>query len=224
MDKAVVALIKERQQATKEFEEAKAAGKSASLLEQERPNVFTMAVANIMPGDRVEVELLYSEMLIPEQGIYQFVYPAVVGPRYSNIPESAAPQESRWVKSPYLHQDKNSPAKLAVHVNLSTGVPLADLRSSSHETKIDWESPALAHVALDNDGNRDFILDYRLSGKRFRRPSGFRARRRIFPSDGQPPAAWRLRTFHRASTSSSSMYRDRCTVSRWTRPRRFSRI
>jgi Ca-activated chloride channel family protein len=80
-DKAVVARIKERQQAAKEFQEARAAGKSASLLEQERPNVFTMSVANILPGDRVEVELTYSEILTPEKGIYQFVYPAVVGPR-----------------------------------------------------------------------------------------------------------------------------------------------
>jgi Ca-activated chloride channel homolog len=165
-DKAVVARIKERQQAAKEFAEATAAGKSASLLEQQRPNVFTMSVANILPGDRLEVELRYSEMLKPEEGIYQFVYPAVVGPRYSNIPESAAPQGSRWVKSPYLHQGQSSQAKLSIQVNLSTGVPLADLRSSSHDVKVAWESPAAASVVLDNDaGNRDFILDYRLAGK-----------------------------------------------------------
>ena len=91
-DKAVVAHIKERQQATKEFEEAKAAGKSASLLEQERPNVFTMSVANVLPGDRVEVQLTYSEILIPEKGIYQFVYPTVVGPRYSNTRRRPLPQ------------------------------------------------------------------------------------------------------------------------------------
>ena len=165
-DKVVVARIKERQQASKEFEEAKAAGKSASLLEQQRPNVFTMSVANILPGDRVEVELTYTELLTPEQGVYQFVYPAVVGPRYSNTPEATAREDSKWVKSPYLHQGEHSPAKLAIHVNLSTGVPLADLRSSSHKPQIDWENPALARVALDDDtGNRDFILDYRLAGK-----------------------------------------------------------
>jgi len=165
-DKSVVARIKERQQAAKEFEEAKAAGKSASLLEQQRPNVFTMSVANILPGDRVEVELRYSEILVPEQGIYQFVYPAVVGPRYSNTPEASAPADSKWVKSPYLHQGEQSPAKLSIHVNLSTGIPLADLRSSSHKPQIDWDSPALARVSLADDaGRRDFILDYRLSGK-----------------------------------------------------------
>jgi Ca-activated chloride channel family protein len=67
-DKMVVARIREREKAKQEFEEAKAAGKSAALLEQQRPNVFTMAVANILPGDQVEVELTYSEMLVPEQG------------------------------------------------------------------------------------------------------------------------------------------------------------
>src|SRR5678815_3434380 len=100
-NKAVVAKIRERQKAAQEFAEAKAAGKNAALLEQQRPNVFSMAVANIMPGDRVEVQLTYSEMLTPEKGIYEFVYPTVVSPRYSNTPEAAAPEDSKWVKSPY---------------------------------------------------------------------------------------------------------------------------
>jgi Ca-activated chloride channel family protein len=125
-----------------------------------------MAVANIMPGDRVEVQLIYSEMLTPEQGVYEFVYPTVVGPRYSNTPESAAPDDSKWVKSPYLHEGQPSPATFSIHVNLSTGVPLSELRSTSHEPNITWENLSLAHVSLDNDaGNKDFILDYRLSGK-----------------------------------------------------------
>jgi len=165
-DKSVVARIRERQEAKREFDEAKAAGKSASLLEQQRPNVFSMAVANILPGDRVEVELTYSELLVPEEGIYRFVYPTVVGPRYSNTPEAAAPEHDKWVKSPYLHHGKQSPATFSMRVNLSTGVPLADLRSPSHQTRLDWESPSVARVSLDNDtGTRDFILDYRLSGK-----------------------------------------------------------
>jgi len=165
-DKAVVARIQERQKAAQEFEEAKAAGKSASLLEQQRPNVFTMAVANILPGDRVEVELTYSEMLVPEEGIYQFVYPTVVGPRYSNTPESAAPEPVKWVQTPYLHQGQPSPASLSIHVNLSTGVPLAAYRSPSHQVKVDRESLSVAHISLDNDaGSRDFILDYQLAGK-----------------------------------------------------------
>jgi Ca-activated chloride channel family protein len=111
-DKMVVAKIKEREKAKQEFEAAKAAGKSASLLEQQRPNVFTMAVANILPGDRVEVELTYSELLVPEQGTYEFVYPTVVGPRYSSIPESTAAETDKFVRSPYLHEGKATPCNV----------------------------------------------------------------------------------------------------------------
>ena len=165
-DKAVVAQIKERKQAAQEFAQAKAAGKNAALLEQQRPNVFSMAVANILPGDQVEVVLLYSEMLTPEKGVYEFMYPTVVGPRYSHTPEAAAGDDSKWVRSPYLHQGVSSPATFSIHVNVSTGVPLADLRSPSHQPTVNWEGPSMAHVSLDNDaGDRDFILDYRLSGK-----------------------------------------------------------
>jgi Ca-activated chloride channel homolog len=165
-DKAVVARIQERKKAAKEFEEAKAAGKTASLLEQQRPNVFSMAVANILPGDRVEVELTYSEMLVPDQGIYQFVYPTVVGPRYSNTPESGASAADQFIKSAYLHEGQPSPYSLSIRVNVSTGVPLADLWSPSHEPRIEREATSIARVSLDNgEGNRDFILDYKLSGK-----------------------------------------------------------
>ncbi len=165
-DKAVVAKIKEREKAAQEFAEAKAAGKNAALLEQQRPNVFTMAVANIMPGDRVEVQLVYSELLTPEKGIYQFVYPTVVGPRYSKTSESGASSENTWLKMPFLHQGESSRATFSIRLNVSSGVPLAELRSSSHFPTITWESLSVAHVSLDNDaGDRDFILDYRLSGK-----------------------------------------------------------
>ena len=49
-------MIKEKEEAKEEFEEAKEEGKSASLLSEERPNVFTMNIANIMPGDNVSVD------------------------------------------------------------------------------------------------------------------------------------------------------------------------
>ena len=109
-DRRVVAKIKERQQAAREFDDAKRQGKTASLLEQERPNVFTMSIANVLPNDRVIVELRYSELLIPEAGIYEFTYPTVVGPRYSTLPASSG---ETWVKSPYLHKGAVPPTPAA---------------------------------------------------------------------------------------------------------------
>src|SRR5215831_16485959 len=103
-DQVIVAKIKERDAAKQEFEKAKQEGKSASLLEQQRPNVFSMSLANVMPGDQVEVELRYTELLTPTDGVYEVVFPTVVGPRYSSQPESSAPQGDSWIKSPYFHE------------------------------------------------------------------------------------------------------------------------
>ena len=82
-DRLITAQIREKQQAKVEYEAAKKEGKTAALLEQHRPNVFQMNVANILPGDDVQVELRYNELLVPTNGNYQFVYPTVVGPRYA---------------------------------------------------------------------------------------------------------------------------------------------
>ena len=78
--------IMKREEARSVYETAKAAGKVASLLDQERPNIFTQAVANIMPGEKVVIEISYVETLKYEDGAYEFVFPMTVGPRY--IPAS----------------------------------------------------------------------------------------------------------------------------------------
>jgi Ca-activated chloride channel family protein len=80
-DRTIVAQIREREKARQEYEQAKQHGQTASLLEQERPNVFQMNVANIMPGDFITVEMSYTELLVPSEGVYEFAYPTVVGPR-----------------------------------------------------------------------------------------------------------------------------------------------
>jgi Ca-activated chloride channel family protein len=162
-DKRVVAKIKERQQAAQEYQAAAASGKTASLLEQDRPNVFTMSVANILPGDRVVVELHYSELLVPSDGVYQFVYPTVVGPRYAHGASEA------FLKTPYMPEGDSPDTKFTLDVALSTGVPLAELRSATHKLDVVRQDASLARVSLAKGqgfaGNRDFILDYRLAGE-----------------------------------------------------------
>jgi Ca-activated chloride channel family protein len=167
-DQIIHAKIKEREKAKQEFDKAKAEGKSASLLEQNRPNVFSMSLANVMPGDEIEIELRYTELLVPTDGIYEVVFPTVVGPRYSSQPESSAPREDLWVKSPYLHQGSASTSMLHISTRISAGVPIRDLTCPSHQIVPQWQSPSVAQVALDDaspfQGNRDFILRYRLAG------------------------------------------------------------
>src|SRR4030095_14434304 len=169
-DQVIVAKIKEREQAKQEFDKAKQEGKSASLLEQNRPNVFSMSLANLMPGDQVEIELRYTELLAPTDGVYEVVFPTVVGPRYSSQPESEAPQSDQWVKSPYLHQGEKPGSSLHISARISAGVPIQDLSCVSHKIYPEWHSPTIAQLSLDEadqfQGNRDFILRYRLTGEK----------------------------------------------------------
>src|SRR5258708_11371854 len=82
-DRTIAGEIQRREDARKTYEDAKAAGKVASLLDEERPNVFTQAIANLMPGGRVEIRIEYVEPLEFEAGTFALTVPTVVGPRFS---------------------------------------------------------------------------------------------------------------------------------------------
>ena len=163
----IVAKIKEREQAKKDFDRAKEEGKSASLLEQQRPNVFSMSLANIMPQEQVEIELRYTELLVPTDSVYEVVFPTVVGPRYAST-QDPAKKEDGFVSTPYLRQGKKPTSSLHISARILAGVPIYDLSSPSHQIFPQWQSPSAAQLTLDDtdpfQGNRDFVLRYRLAG------------------------------------------------------------
>lgn len=166
----VTAQIKEKEEAKKEYEEAKSEGKSASLLEQKRSNVFTMDVANIMPGDTARVELYYTELITPVEGTYEYIFPTVAGPRYisPSVSDNDAGNDS-WTASPYLPEGETPPGEYGITVNISTGVPISELTCKSHEINVTKGDESTALVTLANPadyaGNRDFILKYKLTGE-----------------------------------------------------------
>ncbi len=312
-NQVVTAKIKEKEEAKEEFETAKSEGKSASLLEQKRPNVFTMDVANIMPGDIARINLHYTQLITPTEGIYEFVFPTVVGPRYAapsvddtsdsktdsiasdvyvvndvisdryamsspensdgnsdTVPDNNACNDNNsadnqnndttgndhnnnpndtnnpntdndgqsdsensdqndsndtqndndnseqndcndsqndgegainvddnntvekensdnsendslennsngvvsddndWIATPYLPDGVTPSSQYHITVNLSTGVPIADLTCKTHEISVYMDSDSKAQITLSNPedyaGNRDFILKYKLTG------------------------------------------------------------
>ena len=169
-ERTIIAKIAKREDARREYEQAKEAGKSASLLEQQRPNVFQMNVANILPGDLIQVELKYTELLVPVDGIYEFSYPTVVGPRYSNQRAEGAEPSERWIENPYLHQGEAPPYAFHMAIDLSAGLPIQDVVSPSHKIRTSFKGPDVCSIGLDpsekDGGNRDFILKYRLAGNR----------------------------------------------------------
>lgn len=168
-NQVITAQIKEREEAREEYEEAKSEGKSASLLEQQRPNVFTMDVANVMPGDNIAIELHYTEMITPSEGVYQFVFPTVTGPRYVNPNQETTQDSDQWTATPYQEDGRTAEGKYDIVVNLSTGVPITDMKCKSHSLNVDFSSETSAQLTLADPehyaGDRDFILNYKLTGE-----------------------------------------------------------
>ncbi|THJ31747.1 VWA domain-containing protein [Lampropedia aestuarii] len=173
-NRIVRAQIREKQQAQQAYEQAKAEGKTAALLEQHRPNVFEMNLANILPGDEVQVELQYTELLVPTDGQYDFVFPTVVGPRY-NSPDAL--QADSGGSDQAFSQAISAPAdsaaatpKFDLQVQLNAPMPLARVTSPSHAIATayaDHDSRALVRLAHQATpaNNRDFVLHYQLAGR-----------------------------------------------------------
>lgn len=165
-DRVIEAELQEREKAKKIYEEAKSEGKTASLLEQHRPNVFQMNVANILPGDTVEAVLRYTEYIAPTDKVYEFSFPTVVGPRYAGTKKT---QGSQWVANPYLKEGVSDPTTFDISVALDAGMPIQDLACDTHPTDIKFEKDSRANISLTgekaNAGNRDFILRYRLADR-----------------------------------------------------------
>jgi Ca-activated chloride channel family protein len=168
--RVIEAKVAKREEARRTYEEARDQGKSASLLEQQRPNVFQMNVANIMPGDEIKVELKYTELLVPTEGVYEFVYPTVVGPRYSNQKSDGSSPENRWVQNPYLHSGEAPTYTFDISAGVTAGMPIRQLSCPSHKVNVSYEGPSVARVSLESSeqhgGNRDYILRYSLDGDR----------------------------------------------------------
>jgi Ca-activated chloride channel homolog len=81
-DRTIKGSIKNRQEAKQIYQQAKRAGRTAGLLEQERDNIFTQSLANIQPGEQIDMTIRYTDSLKFSGGNYEFVLPMVVGPRY----------------------------------------------------------------------------------------------------------------------------------------------
>ncbi len=178
-NRTVRGLIKKREEAKAIYEHAKLTGHVAALLDQERPNIFTQAVANIMPGEQVAVTISYLQTLEYEDGAYQFVFPMVVGPRY--IPgQEIGKQSGGWAPDTDKVPDASKIAPhvappgtraghdVSIELAIDAGVPVQQLHSSSHAIDVVRTGASTATVKLQNLAaipNKDFILKYDVAGK-----------------------------------------------------------
>jgi len=176
-DRTIEGEIKERTEAKKVYEQSKRDGKRASLVEQERPNIFTASVANIAPGDRITVEIEYQETVRYDQGIYSIRFPMVVGPRY--IPGTPVVVEDQppvlgWSLdtdrvtdasriTPPVARPSHPINPVSLTINLAAGFPPALIESPSHPVLIVTEPDGQRQISLRAEqmfADRDFVLKW----------------------------------------------------------------
>src|SRR5262245_46946403 len=167
-DRTVRAELHERAAAREEYDRAVAAGQRAAIAEEERPDVFTMRVGSILPGERVSVSLPVVGPLSFEDGEATFRLPLVVAPRYIpgtatgsavgdgySLDTDAVPDASR-ITPPVLLPGFPNPVRLSIGVDIDpAGLQLAEVRSSLHAVLAEGN-----HVQIQpgERANRDFIL------------------------------------------------------------------
>ena len=165
--------IKERKEAKKIYDKAKQAGKKASLVEQQRPNIFTTKVANIGPGETIKLTIEYQQAVHIDNDKFSIRFPMVVGERY--IPgQKIKTQSNALGKVANTHRVKdaskitppadanaNADRPVDISINLKAGFNTASINSAYHQVDIVQTNPLTKHISLINtQANRDFELTW----------------------------------------------------------------
>lgn len=177
-ERRIRADLQEREQAREAYETARDSGQTASLLEQERPNIFTMNVANIEPGQPIRVLVRYVEQLTYEDGRYNFHHPTVVGPRFipgnptgqdgtGMLPDTDVVPDASRITPAILPEGTATPYDVTFSVNLQAGMEIRDLDSTSHDLELEWATTSDVTISLPEDQrqpDRDIVFTYALAG------------------------------------------------------------
>ncbi|MBO0871150.1 MAG: VWA domain-containing protein, partial [Micromonosporaceae bacterium] len=167
--RTVEGVLRERAAARAEYDRAIAAGRRASIAEEERPDVFTMRVGNILPGEQVSVTLEFAGPLSLVDGQAEFRVPLVVAPRYvpgvplpgdpvgdGYAPDTDAVPDASRITPPVLLPGFPNPVALGIEVTLDpAGLQLRGIASSLHA--VDQEGGVIA-IRPGERVDRDFIL------------------------------------------------------------------
>jgi len=180
-DRRVRGVIRDREQAQQIYQQARSAGYVASLLEQERANIFQERIANIEPGRSIEVTLHFVNTLAYEKDAWQWRFPMVVSPRFNppyardpisalpvgGVAASGGPGAVPGTPIEYLREGERSGADIDLEVRVDAGAKMRGLESPTHAIDVveRFESTATLRLAArDRIPNRDFVLRYSTGG------------------------------------------------------------
>ncbi|MEZ6035713.1 MAG: VIT domain-containing protein [Planctomycetaceae bacterium] len=179
-ERKIRGIIREREEAQKIYKDARAQGHVASLLTQERPNIFTQKVANIEPGKQIDINIRYFNTLQYDDGAYEFVFPMVVGPRYNPpattggigaVARGATNASGQATEVQYLAPNERSGHDVSVNLDIDAGVTIESVRSINHDVVVKNVTETERSVTLsasDAIPNKDFVLRYQVAGDKIK--------------------------------------------------------
>lgn len=182
-ERRIRGIIREREEAERIYTQARARGHAASLLTQERPNIFTQRVANIEPGRTIDVEMTYFHTLAYRDGWFEFAFPMVVGPRYNPghttdgvgaVGRGNAGASGQETEVQYLAPGERSGHDIALAIDINAGVAIDEIECTSHRVDIvrrnrgDNPGARVAIAKNDTIPNKDFVLRFRVAGDEVR--------------------------------------------------------
>ena len=163
-DRIIKGNIKKRAEAQQIYQQAKKEGKTAGLLEQQRDNIFTQSVANIQPGEAIEVAIRYTNTLQFIGGDYEFAFPLVVAPRYEggNVGNNLLISPAVANEIPKTRSGKD----IDFNIEIDAGMAITEVQSLSHSVAV-ASSNSTTSVSLAKQEiipNQDLILRYQVAG------------------------------------------------------------
>lgn len=179
-ERTIVGEIRRREEAREIYVAAKEAGHVASLLDQERPNIFTQSVANIEPGAEVKITISYTQLLKYEAGTYEFAFPMVVGPRFipgsevghqgnDAAPEATEVADARKLTPPITPKGTRAGHDISVRVQVNAGIPVTKAECITHDADYTWPDGGNSVTVTLKDKvtipNKDFVLRYDVAGE-----------------------------------------------------------
>jgi Ca-activated chloride channel family protein len=158
-DRVIKSKVEESEVARREYEEARDAGKRAGLVEERRPNLFSIEIANVQPHETIVATLRYHERVRFDDGEYRFIFPMGLTPKYHHDAREAARTDAPIASA------GSAIGTVDVQLSIDAGVALADPKSSSHAIEVSRIDERRVHVRSAGEiiPNKDFVVRYQVA-------------------------------------------------------------
>jgi Ca-activated chloride channel homolog len=164
-ERTITGEIKTKEDARRTYDEAKATGHTAGLVEQNKPNIFTQHIANIAPHERIKIKIRYVELLDYDDGAYTMAVPLTVGPRY--LPADRPGRNPVSAQSMSYIDSSRASSTVSFNAEIDAGVPIVGVESPSHDIVATASAATRSHITLgrsDEIPNRDLVIRYKTAG------------------------------------------------------------